>query len=169
MFVLQLLTIGYSIAKYTTDYTHLDRCNPSIVDPTDPTTPIAERQTVESPRQYFNTVADSIPEPQSARQLPSRSSNHAESLSGSPKRSRTSSTAITPLASRTSDGHISGYEPRFFPGAVHQRERRKSIRASLSGSDHGVQDVNSSLQLEPGLAKMTVREDSELAQLEDSD
>ena len=67
------------------------------------------------------------------------------------------------------DAHISGQEPRTFPGLVHQRERRRSLRISSSNSDMTGLDMTSSLHMEPGLAKIKVKEDTELAQMEESD
>jgi len=167
----RILTSPYSIAKYTEDYSHLERCTPSLPDPTDPATPIEEYKGLESPRQYYATVADSIPPPQTAR-LPSSPSIHTmdrlPNMSMSP-RPRASSSALYQTQSHP-DTHISGHEPRAFPGLIHQRERRKSLRVSTSNSDMtGGPDMSSSLQLEPGLAKITLKEDRELAQEENSD
>jgi hypothetical protein len=51
------------------------------------------------------------------------------------------------------DPHISGHEPRQFPGIAHQRERRKSLRASVSGSDGGMEGL--------GLENMSLAEGKE--------
>ncbi|ETI26244.1 AMP deaminase [Cladophialophora carrionii CBS 160.54] len=72
-------------------------------------------------------------------------------------------------ASTSADAHISGQEPRAFPGLVHQRERRRSLRVG-SGNSDGTQhssDMTSSLHLEPGLAKITLKEDKEMNEIED--
>lgn len=50
------------------------------------------------------------------------------------------------------DVHISSQEPRMFPGVVHERVRRRSLRMSTGGSDGG------GGILAVGLAKSAVRE-----------
>ncbi|KAL2444512.1 AMP deaminase [Exophiala dermatitidis] len=108
------------------------------------------------------------------------------STSTSPTRSRTMS-GVFPAHSSSQhyyhpDAHISGQEPRAFPGVVHQRERRRSLRVSSShsdmmnaagatagagqdtgGSDLGMsRSMSSSQHFEPALAKLKVREDEEI-------
>ena len=147
-----------SIAKYTSDYTHLERCTPSIPEPEDANTPMEEVfKVLESPKQYYATVADSIPPAQQAR-IPTsnanKMSNSIESLSSSPPRLRKASTQIYAMTGGDHNTHISGHEPRAFPGAAFQRERRRSIRkGSISASD-GTADLSTSQQLDSGLAKV---------------
>ncbi|RMZ75099.1 hypothetical protein DV738_g5654, partial [Chaetothyriales sp. CBS 135597] len=155
------------IAKYTQDYTHLERCTPSIPQRTDePGTPLSDAyKSLESPKTYYASMSDTVlpppalPPAQAARipphslvRRPSRSSHsneapHSFFSPGSPPRLRKTSTqshyqqqAINP------DPHISGSEPRAWPG-VHHRVRTRST----SGSDAG---MGSSGLLEMGLAKM---------------
>ncbi|KAL6240307.1 AMP deaminase [Rhinocladiella similis] len=160
------------IAKYTRDYSHYDRCTPNLPDPSDPSTPLDEMyKNLESPRQFYTTVADSIPPAQQAR-LPQTKSNatmdrSTGNISPTRPRAMSSTTTLHPMTSNP-DSHISGHEPRAFPGLVHQ-QRRRSLRVSSSNSDMAAPEMSSSLQLEPGLAKMTLREDREMAKMEDSD
>ena len=114
---------------------------------------------LESPRQYYATVADSIPPPQAAR---------APTEPSSPQRNRTlsrTSTRLVPTQSHPSDTHISAHEPRAFPGVVHERERR---RISTSGSDTTAPEMSASAHFESSLARMSVKEDDE-SQTGDSD
>lgn len=161
------------VAKYTHDYSHFDRCTPNLPNPSDPSTPVDEiYKGLESPKQYYATVADSIPPAHLARAPPSRSGPPAERSTGntSPTRPRRTSSVLY-AAQAHPDAHISGQEPRAFPGLVHQRERRRSLRVSSSNSDMAGagMDMSSSLHLEPGLAKITLQEDKELAQIEQSE
>ena len=127
-------------------------------------------KSLESPRSYYQNVADSIVPGQTGRVLNSKSSRSFESLSSSPPRLRKASTIYSPNPATVHDPHISAHEPRVFPGIAFQRERRRSLRMSASGSDGTGPDMSSSQNLEPGLAKLTVREDSRLEQeLEDDD
>ncbi|RMD39919.1 hypothetical protein DV735_g5207, partial [Chaetothyriales sp. CBS 134920] len=167
------------IAKYTQDYTHLERCTPSIPQRSDePGTPLSDAyRSLESPKAYYASMADNIlpppalPPAQTARvppysivRRPSRSSHSNEAplslfSAGSPPRLRKTSghghyqqqaaTAVT----ISPDPLISGSEPRAWPG-VHHRERTRSMRTrSTSDSDGG---MGSSGLLEMGLAKMKV-------------
>ena len=162
------------IAKYTQDYSHLERCTPTLPDPTEPLTPIEEQEVyrgLESPRQYYASVADSIQPAQTARWQRSKSGASVDRSTGniSPTRSRTTSNALFPTVSHV-DTHIFGQEPRAFPGLHQQRERRRSLRVSSSHSDMTAPDaMSASLHMEPGLAKILVRQDSLMAQDEDSD
>lgn len=161
------------IARYTNDYSHFDRCTPNLPDPNDALTPIDEvYKGLESPRQYYATVADSIQPAQSARYPHGKGGQSSDRVpvNRSPTRSRTTSNAFFPSVSHPSDAHISGQEPRVFPGLHQQRERRRSLRVSSSHSDMTASDgMSNSLHMEPGLAKIMVRQDSQLAQVEDSD
>ena len=166
-----------SIAKYTEDYTHLERCTPSIPIPDEPGTPVSEiYKSLESPKSYYATVVDplppaALPPAQTARLPLSKSNNSFEApLSSSPPRVRKASTQMYPAQPNgTADFHISGHEPRAWPGVVHHRERRRSMRASTSGSDGNAPDLSSSGHLEPALAKLAVKEESEISATEDSD
>ena len=171
------------IAKYTHDYCHYDRCTPDLPDPTDPATPVDEfYKGLESPKQYYANmaVADSIAPAQQARErereaaLSKSSSTTNAHFSQAPGNTspihprRTSSiSGLYPAA----DAHISGQEPRAFPGIVHQRERKKSLRVGSGNSDgnaHSSDQANSQ-HMEPGLAKMTLREDKEMQEMEDDE
>jgi hypothetical protein len=128
---------------------------------------------LESPKQYYATVADSIVPAQQAR-VPGNTtntkagSNMLEPLSSSPPRLRKAST-MAHVGGSSKDPHISGHEPRFFPGIAHQRERRHSLRKSISGSEGTVPDLSSSQILEPGLAKLKERGDNEASVGDDTD
>jgi hypothetical protein len=128
---------------------------------------------LESPKQYYATVADSIVPAQQAR-VPGNtgstkmSSNAMEPLSSSPPRLRKAST-MAHTSTSPNDPHISGHEPRFFPGIAHQRERRRSLRKSISGSEGTAPDLSSSQILEPGLAKLRERGDHEASVGDDTD
>jgi hypothetical protein len=166
-----------SIAKYTSDYTHLERCTPSIPEPDDPNAPLDEVYNVlESPKKYYATVADSITPAQQAR-MPNAAatsrennklSNSVESLSSSPPRLRKASTQLQAI-SGPHDPHISGHEPRVFPGAAFQRARRQSTKQSISGSDGTAPDLSSSQQLETSLSKLKETGDAASSAADESD
>jgi hypothetical protein len=67
------------------------------------------------------------------------------------------------------DPHISAHEPRAFPGLMHERARRQSLRVSTSGSDGTAPDLSASAHLVPALAKMSVREEMGIDGAEDSE
>jgi hypothetical protein len=67
------------------------------------------------------------------------------------------------------DHHIFAHEPRAFPGLMHERARRQSLRVSTSGSDGTAPDLSSSAHLVPALAKMSVREEMSMDGSEDSE
>ena len=162
----------HSIAKYTGDYSHFHRYNPAIPEDADPETPIEE--TLGSPKQYYATVADSVPPSQTARKPRSTSSVEFEAIRTSPRHFRTVSRASTLLHSATELGKfapISGTEPRIFPGVVHERARRRSLRVSTSGSESATdrETISSSAILGPTLAKMSVKEGDESTEMENSD
>jgi hypothetical protein len=128
---------GPRIAKYTADNTHLNRCSPCAPDLHKPL-----KEAFSSPRLYYTAAADSIPDPQTARMPISRSSGDMEPLylQASPQRVKAASRsaiAVAPPADQAHLNHIAGHEPKIFPGAVHQRARRRSLRVSMSGSDMG--------------------------------
>jgi AMP deaminase len=180
------------IARYTQDYHHYDRCTPDLPDLSDATTPVDETYTkaLESPRQYYATVADSIPPAQAARErereaaFQSRSNStatfqvptHAGQGNISPTRPRRTSSinnlfpVTSNIVSHPADAHISGHETRTFPGLVHQRERRKSLRVGSGSTDESVKEDGVAME-QPGLAKMkgTLREDMEINEIEDED
>lgn len=172
------------IAKYTNDYCHYDRCTPDLPNPSDPATPVEEAyRGLESPRQFYASmaVADSIPPAQQAREREREAVLQSKSYSTtgfnttgniSPTRPRRTSSiqALYPIAS-SADTHISGQEPRAFPGIVHQRERRKSVRVGSGNSDgtsHSWETPFTS-HMEPGLAKITLKEDKEINAIETDD
>lgn len=174
---------SHSIAKYTSDYTHLERCTPSIPEPDSPYTSMSDLYKVlESPKQYYATVADSIPPAQQARVPPSggkattpgATTSTAEQLfsTSPPSHRRKTSTQLhhpPAVTSPTTDPHISGHEPRAFPGIAHQRERRRSLRKSVSGSEGTADWMSSSQQLEPALGKLKEREGNEASFVDDSE
>ncbi|KAK5941367.1 AMP deaminase [Knufia obscura] len=162
------------IARYTEDYSHLDRCTPIFPDPATDEAAVTELyRNMESPRQYYNTVADSIPDPKTAR-VPSSLSMKDMGMQPLEKQpspiQRKASILQNPAAS--SNQHISAAEPRAFPGLVHERHRRQSTRRKSQGTDdgHGTgSEMSSSLQLEPAMMRMKIKEDSQIAEAEDSD
>jgi len=171
------------IARYTNDYCHYDRCTPDLPNPSDPATPIDEAyRSLESPRQFYATmaVADSIAPAQQARERErevalSKSNSTAQVNPGNTSpifpRRNSSIHGFYPTTSNSADAHISGHETRVFPGMVHQRERRKSLRVG-SGNSEGTahsSDMAGSLHMEPGLAKITLKEDKEISELDDDD
>jgi len=162
-----------SIARYTEDYSHLDRCTPVFPDPTTNEAAVTELyRNLESPRQYYNTVADSIPDLKTAR-VPSSLSMKDMGMPQIEKQTspiqRRASLVQTPLVS--SDQHISAAEPRAFPGLVHELHRRQSTRRRSHGTDdgHGTgSEMSSSFQLEPAMMKMRMKEDNQIAEADDS-
>jgi hypothetical protein len=165
-----LLTSISSIAKYTEGYIHLERCSPSMPEP-NPATPVHEQfKVLESPRSYYQNVADSITPARAPRLSNPRSANsNADGLSTSPPGLRKASTMYASNTASGHDPHISGHEPRAFPGIAFQRERRMSRRMSTSGSDGTAPDLSSGQSLEPGLAKFAVQEDARMEQLANED
>jgi hypothetical protein len=55
--------------------------------------------------------------------------------------------------------HMSAHEPRMFPGVIHERTRRNSMRTSASTQDVG--------NLGPALARMALKEEAESTPLEE--
>lgn len=79
---------------------------------------------------------------------------------------------LAAVTTQGGDPHISGHEPRAFPGLVHERQRRMSMGRRSHGTDDGQgteSEMSSSLHMEPGMAKMRLREDQEIAEGDDSD
>lgn len=153
------------MARYTEDYTHLDRCTPVFPDPSTNEPSVQELyKTLESPRHYYESVADSIPDPRTAR-VPSTMSMQDMQPGGkppSPIQRKASLVQTAPLA--TSDSLISATEPRAFPGLLHERHRRASTRRRSQGTDDGHvtgSEMSSSFQLEPAMMRMKVSEDSQ--------
>ncbi|KAK5088019.1 AMP deaminase [Lithohypha guttulata] len=160
------------IAKYTEDYSHFDRHTPVFPDPTQQDAPVTELyRSLESPRQYYATVADSIPDPRTARIPSSKSIQDLQSLDRQPSPLQRRASIIQPQVVG-SDQHISASEPRVFPGLVHERHRRQSTRRrSQNGTDdgHGTgSEMSSSFHLEPAMMKMKIKEGKE-ASMESSD
>jgi hypothetical protein len=84
-------------------------------------------------------------------------------LQTSPQRNRATSRSAAMIMSPAEQAHfvshMSAHEPRMFPGVIHERTRRDSIRASAATHDMGT--------LGPALAKMAVKEKAETEQLEE--
>ena len=150
-----------SIARYTNDYSHLDRHTPVFPDPTNHDAPVTDLyRSLESPRQYYATVADSIPDPKTARVPSTRNLQemHPVEKQPSPIQRRAS---IVQQPAGASDQHISAAEPKAFPGLVHERHRRQSRRKS-HGTDDGHatgSEMSSSFHLDPSMMKMRIEED----------
>lgn len=159
-------------------------------DPTDPSTPTGEvYKAFESPRQYYATVADSIPPAQMARappEAPDRSHDFAAlTRTMSPRDRRGSRGSRSSVLSKTMSHpeydssnmglqnlHISASEPKVFPGLVHENTRRNSLRPSGSGSVHegSVSDrMSSSQQMEPAMGKIRYSESEGMRTVENSD
>lgn len=121
-------------------------------------------KSLESPRQYYATVADPIPDPKTARVPSTRSMQdmHPLEKQASPMQRKASLAALRQPGA--GDQHISANEPRVFPGLVHERHRRTSVRRKSHGTDdgHGTgSEMSSSFYLEPAMMKMRVEEDPE--------
>jgi hypothetical protein len=146
--------ISLSIARYTGDYSHFQKFNPSIPEPVDPETPIEE--IFGSPKRYFEQVADSIPPPQSSRIPVAKSTTDIEGLQKPSSRNRTTSRASMTMPPGAADP--ASTEPRMFPGVLHENERRRSRRISTSGGS----EVASSEIITPALATLAVKEQEEV-------
>lgn len=143
-------------------------------DPTSSDIPVAELyKNLESPRQYYASVADSIPDPKTARTPSTRSMQDLHPLTKQPSPiQRRASIVLSQMPQHSSDHHISAHEPRAFPGIVHERHRRTSVRRKSHGTDDGHatgSEMSSSLQMEPGLAKQRIKEQVSLKEVEDSE
>jgi hypothetical protein len=84
----------------------------------------------------------------------------------SPQRNRAASRSATMILSPAEQAHIvshmSAHEPRMFPGVIHERTRRNSVRASAAAQDMGT--------LGPTLTRMALKEEAESAPMgEDSE
>ena len=110
-------------------------------------------------------MAESVPDTKTARVPMSKSSVDVEPLhvQTSPPRNRATSRSATMIMSQAEqahfDSHMSAHEPRMFPGVIHERTRRDSVRAHATTSDMGT--------LGPALARMAVKEQAENAHLEE--
>jgi hypothetical protein len=153
--------MSQSIAKYTGDYSHFQRFNPSIPEPVHPETPIEE--ILGSPKRYFEQVADSIPLAQSSRIPGPKSTTDMEGLHKLPGRIRSTSRASTTMLPAAADR--ASTEPRMFPGILHSNEKRRSRRISSSGGSEGANTET----MTPALAKMAVKEQDEVGQDEQSE
>lgn len=134
-----------SIAKYTKDYTHYNRCNPDPIDLA-PLSPVIAAHHQGKPA-LPNERA------QVARVPGSQSSADMQSLNRSPPADRRRSRSSTMLKSSV-DSAVSGVEPRMFPGLVHERTRRQSLKLPTGGLD-GPADGGSSHSV---LGKMSARD-----------
>ncbi|KAF7506951.1 putative zinc finger protein [Endocarpon pusillum] len=149
------------IAKYTGDYSHFQKFNPSLPEPIDAETPIEE--VFGTPKRYFEQVADSIPPPQSSRILGARSISDMDGLRKPPGRSRAASRASLTIHPVGADPVLT--EPRMIPGILHENERRRSRCISSSGGSEGA----SAETITPGLAKLAVKEQAEADQNEQAE
>lgn len=162
-----------SIAKYTEDYTHLDRHTPIFPDPTNQEASVTSLyKSLESPKQYYATVADSIPDPKTARIPTQRSIQDFQTLDRQPSPIQRRASVVFPQTVGN-DQHISAAEPRAFPGLMMERHRRESTRRknSTGGTDDGHppgSDMSASFHLEPALMKMKIKEENG-ASMEDSE
>lgn len=171
----------YSIARYTNDYSHFDRCTPSLPDPTQKEANVTEiYRSLESPRYYYSTVAeshhaivpDSIPDPKTARIPSTRSMQDMHPLEKQPSPIQRKASIVAMQQPGTGDQHISASEPRAYPGFVHERHRRTSVRRRSHGTDDGLgtgSEMSSSFQLEPMTARMKVKEDDTIAEVKDQE
>jgi hypothetical protein len=150
-----------SIAKYTGDYSHFQKFNPSIPQPLDPETPIEE--IFGSPKRYFEQVAHSIPPPQASRITNAGSTSDMEGLQKMPSRNRTASRASLNMLPPAADP--ASTEPRMFPGLLHENERRRSRRISTSGGS----EAASMETMTVSLAKMAVKEQADVEEECESD
>jgi hypothetical protein len=84
-------------------------------------------------------------------------------LQTSPQRNRATSRSAAMLMSPAEQAHfvshMSAHEPKMFPGVIHERTRRDSVRASTTSQDMGT--------LGPALAKMAVKERAESSHMEE--
>lgn len=163
----------HSIARYTEDYTHLDRCTPSLPDPSQTEVSVTEiYRNLESPRHYYATVADSIPDPRTARVPSTQSMQNMHPLERQPSPIQRRASLVAMQQPGSSDQHISASEPRVFPGLVHQRHRRTSERRKSHGTDdgHGTgSEMSSSFHLEPVTTRMRVKEDDPIVEVKDQE
>lgn len=141
-------------------------------DPTKTEAAVTELyRNLESPRQYYATVADSIPDPKTARVPSSRSMQDMQPLERQPSPLQRRASIIQPPPG-ASDQHISAAEPRAFPGVHHERHRRQSMRRKSLGTDDGQatgSEMSSSLHLEPAITKMKIKDDDQIAEVDDSE
>lgn len=154
-----------SIAKYTGDYSHLQKFNPIIPEPFDPDTQMEE--IFGSAKQYFEQVADSMSPPQSNRLPGARSTGDMEGLQKVTSRHSAPSRASTMMLPLMEDSPVD--EPRIFPGILHETEKRRSRRISTAGFTSSEADGASMDTITPGLASLAVTEQEEIRQDEESD
>lgn len=152
-----------SIARYTEDYTHLDRCTPQLPDPSTSDASVQDLyKALESPRQFYATTQADSRLVRTASGLSMRYTTQQEKQS-SPQQQYTFSSQSTtePLARTTSpiqrkasslfsqtqapiqtaDAHISADLPKAFPGLHHERHRRRSTRQNRGmsvGTNSGI-------------------------------
>lgn len=139
-------------------------------------------KSLESPRYYYSTVADmhyatnvadSIPDPKTARVPSTRSMQEMHPLEKQPSPiQRKASIVAMQQPGPGGDQHISASEPRAYPGFLHERHRRTSIRRRSHGTDDGLgtgSEMSSSLQLEPMMSRVKVKEDDAIAEVKDQE
>jgi hypothetical protein len=84
-------------------------------------------------------------------------------LQSPPQRNRATSRSATMILSPAEQAdvvsHMSAHEPRMFPGVIHERTRRNSMRASAATQDMGY--------LGPALARMALKEEAESTPVEE--
>jgi hypothetical protein len=151
--------LNRSIAKYTGDYSHFQKFNPSIPESADAETPIEE--IFATPKRYFEQVADSIPPAQSSRIPSAKSTTDMDGQQKFPSRNRTTSRASVTMHPVPVDP--TSIEPRMFPGMLHENERRRSRRISSSCGSDGA----STETIRSGLAKLAVKKQRESDQDEE--
>lgn len=142
------------IAKYTGDYSHYQKFNPSIPEPVNPGTPIQE--IISSPKRYFEQVADSIPPALNNRIPGARSMTDIEGLQKLPSRNRTTSRLSMSMLPAAADPALP--EPKMFPGILHDKEKRRSRQVSSAGGSETV----STETTKPVLAKLAAQEQEEV-------
>lgn len=135
---------------------------------------------LESPRYYYSTVAessyvtvaDSIPDPKTARIPSTRSMQDMHPLEKQPSPIQRKASIVAMQQPGTGDQHILASEPRAYPGFLHERHRRTSIRRRSHGTDDGLgtgSEMSSSIQLDPMLSKMKMTEDDAIAEVKDQE
>lgn len=140
-------------------------------DPNINEAPVTELyRALESPRQYYATVADSIPDPKKARAPASKSTQDMQQLERQPSPIQRRA-SIVQQPNTSSDQYISAAEPRAFAGIIHERHRRQSRRKSQGTDDGGItgSEMSASFHLEPAMMKMQVKENDTTAEADDSE
>lgn len=147
-----------SIARYTEDYTHLDRCTPQLPDPSTSDASVQDLyKALESPRQFYATTQTDSRLGRTPSALSMRYTTQQEKISSTHPQQQQQQQQVTaePLVRTTSpiqrkastlfqthaqspiptaDTHISADLPKAFPGLHHQRHRRRSTRQTRTSS-----------------------------------